>query len=58
MKLTYKGTGTVTLDKCGEVRSGGTIQVPDELGRALIKQDPSRWCEDRPSPKRTRGGSQ
>jgi hypothetical protein len=53
MRLLYSGTGTLGVDRCGEVnKPGDTIEVPDEIGKALIKQDPDQWSEDRPAPKK------
>ncbi len=51
MRITYLGTGTVTIERVGEIRSGQSITAPDDIGRALVKQDPSRWREDRPAPR-------
>lgn len=56
MKIAYLGTGTVTIERVGEVRSGQSIKVPDDVGRALVKQDPSQWREDRPAPRAKKGG--
>ena len=56
MKITYLGTGAVTIERVGEVSSGKSITVPDDIGRALVKQDSSQWREDRPAPRAKKGG--
>ena len=52
MRITYRGTGTVQLENVGAVSSGNSIEVPDSIGEALVKQDPKTWSEDRPAPKK------
>lgn len=58
MKITYLGTGTVSIERVGEVSSGKSIEVPEETGRALVKQDQSQWREDRPAPRKKKGGGE
>lgn len=62
MKIIYNGTGHARIvaadhKPIGEVASGHTIDCPDKLAKALLKQDPNQWSEDRPSPRKPRGGS-
>lgn len=58
MKLTYKGTGTVHVPGAGDVSSGGTIEVADDLGKKLIAQSPKIWSlpkdKERPAPRGSR----
>lgn len=39
----YNGTGTVLVDGCGEVRSGGSIRMSEALATLLTTQDPETW---------------
>ena len=55
MRITYSGTGTVQVESVGAVSSGNSIEVPDSIGKALVKQDPKTWSEDRPAPKKQSG---
>ena len=34
---------TLHIPDVGDVSSGGTIEVPEEVGAALTKQDPRVW---------------
>jgi hypothetical protein len=43
MKLTYRGTGTVSVEGAGEVSTGGTIDVPEVTGKALLQEQPEAW---------------
>lgn len=43
MKLTYKGTGTVHIPGVGDISSGETKEVPEEIAAARVKQDPRTW---------------
>ena len=43
MKLIYRGTGTVLVEGVGEVSHGGSLEVPDELGRVLVQESPENW---------------
>jgi len=55
MKVRYEGTGTVSVPGAGEVDHGGTIEVPDDVGRALTKENPRDWeAADKATPRTTR----
>ncbi len=56
MRLIYSGTGTLSIPGYPEVhKPGDTVEVEDALGKALVKQDPKTWSEDRPVPKKQSG---
>lgn len=55
MNLVYRGTGTVTIEGYGPVKSGEAIVVSEAAGRARIKQDPKQWSEARPAAKKQAG---
>jgi hypothetical protein len=43
MKLRYVGQGTVSIEGAGEVGHGGTIEVPEAVGAALLAEQPQHF---------------
>lgn len=58
MRIKYKGSGSVRIERVGTVKSGESIDVPKEIGEALIAQDSTQWTDDKAPPRTraTRGG--
>lgn len=65
MKIRHIGTGTVHIEGFGDVASGDTLGVSDELGRKLIAGMPTEFEEasgepaaavtDEPAPRARQG---